>query len=298
MRHATVRRATTQLSFMLLSALATAVLAHNDSAVCVLTMYDFHSFATWGALVMRRTVLWAAHNSYTLIIKPFCSLQNTWCIPHEAHRVLNERADCRLLLYIDGDAMIARMDWRVPWPANSSSIVITKHASGMLNVGLFAVHNTKRARDALAWWASYGNGTCRRDLPMISFPEQVCATNGLPTLFPGLVSYLDKLAFNWLTVDYSSPHSKQLVESFRSCMDVSPSVCHPAGTKQWCRHRYHSHCDAATIEALRQGMYTGDGSGWWLNQTERGVTDEAELAWSEREVSAINASLKRGESWE
>ena len=129
MRHATVRRATTQLSFMLLSALATAVLAHNDSAVCVLTMYDDHSFATWGALVMRRTVLWATHNSYTLIIKPFCSLQNTWCIPHEAHRVLNERADCRLLLYIDGDAMIARMDWRVPWPANSSSIVITKHAS-------------------------------------------------------------------------------------------------------------------------------------------------------------------------
>ena len=167
--HLFMRRATTQLSFMLLSALATAVLAHNDSAVCVLTMYDFHSFATWGALVMRRTVLWAAHNSYTLIIKPFCSLQNTWCIPHEAHRVLNERADCRLLLYIDGDAMIARMDWRVPWPANSSSIVITKHASGMLNVGLFAVHNTKRARDALAWWASYGNGTCRRDLPMISW---------------------------------------------------------------------------------------------------------------------------------
>ena len=57
--HVLMRRATTRLSLMLLSALATAVLAHNDSAVCVLTMYDYHSFATWGALVMRRTVLWA-----------------------------------------------------------------------------------------------------------------------------------------------------------------------------------------------------------------------------------------------
>ena len=81
----------------------------------------------------------------------------------------------------------------------------------------------------MRWWAAYGNHTCSK---RVAFPEQACAEQ-LRRRWHTAVELTGHRAMN-TPVKISRLGS---LAAFQECMrDTRNRVCHPIGTRHFCKH--------------------------------------------------------------